>query len=247
MWKKKPSKIVAVVVPLSNRAELTSEEKISLAHLRHFLGSHDKYMVAPKTLQIAFDDFSIKRFDDAFFGSAAANGKLMLSSHFYEVFSDYKYILIYHLDALVFSDQLIQWCEANFDYIAPPWIKYDGAPYAGMNIEGKIGNGGFSLRNVENFLKILNKPKKILPTISRILKGHKEEISGYPYNEDTFWSLHATEYYPKFSHAPLNTALRFAFECNPKLCFEMNQNNLPFGCHAWHTYDRTFWEPYLLR
>ena len=40
--------------------------------------------------------------------------------------------------------------------------------------------------------------------------------------------------------------LRFSFEVAPRLCFELNGRRLPFGCHGWHRYDRTFWEPYLL-
>jgi len=40
--------------------------------------------------------------------------------------------------------------------------------------------------------------------------------------------------------------LRFAFEGAPRMCFELNQQKLPFGCHAWAKFDRSFWEPYLI-
>ena len=193
---------------------------------------------------------------------------------FYEAFRQYKYALIYHLDALVFSDQLVQWCELGFDYIGAPWIKHDEAPYAGVrDFENKVGNGGFSLRKIESFLKVmyssrysiepkmywqmsyasksksvqfLNIHKKFLKNL-KIFNNAKWEMFKYWINEDHFWANRATYYYPDFKIAPLETALRFAFECVPRYCFEKNNHVLPFGCHAWHRYDRTFWEPYLLK
>jgi len=274
MFKKHASKLVAVVVPLSNRKDLMPEEKISFRHLVHFLGKHDKYLVVPKSLQVKFPGFGAKRFDDKFFGNAAAHSKLLLSPTFYKAFIDYKFILIYHLDALVFSDQLTQWCEMDFDFIGPPWIKHEEAPYAGNpTYEGRVGNGGFSLRKIESFLKViyspryyikpatywktyyaskpkhiqyLNLPKKILKRL-KIYNNARWEMSNYRKNEESFWANKATHYYPGFKIAPVEVALRFAFECVPKYCFAKNNSTLPFGCHAWHRYGREFWEPYLLK
>jgi hypothetical protein len=65
-------------------------------------------------------------------------------------------------------------------------------------------------------------------------------------NEDHFWSDEAVKYFPDFKVASIEEGLRFAFEVAPRLCFEMNNRTLPFGCHAWYKFDRTFWEPYLL-
>jgi len=247
MWKTKPSKLVAIVVPLSNRKELTPDEEISLRHLRHFLGAYDKYMLLPQSLDVQYDDFKLKRFDDSFFGSGRAYGRLMVSPHFYKAFRDYRFILIYHLDALVFSDQLKEWCARDFDCIAPPWIKYEGAPYGGLPIENKNGNGGFSLRKVSSFLNVLRavrRPAFTKEYARRILRRAKP--IEHRRNEDIFWALYAKNYCPEFRLAPLETALQFAFECNPRLCFEQNRQQMPFGCHAWSVYDRAFWDPHLL-
>lgn len=268
------SKLVAIVVPMSNRKELTPEERISFRHLTHFLDAYDKYLIVPKSLQMDYPGFALKRFDNKYFGSVEAHRELMLSPKFYKSFLEYKYILIYHLDSLVFSDQLTYWCNMNFDYIAPPWIKHKDAPYAGISaFEDKVGNGGFSLRKIESFLKViyssrysiepalyweqnyvskkkyvqyLNLPKKILKHL-KIFNNARWEMSRYGSNEDRFWANKATHYYPEFKIAPLEIALRFGFECVPRYCFERNNHNLPFGCHAWHRYDREFWEPYLLK
>ena len=271
---KKKRKRVAVVVPLSTRSELTSEEQISLRHLVHFLGDYDKFLVVPKSHQMKLPGFGIKPFDNKFFGSASAHSKLLLSPIFYKTFMDYTFILIYHLDALVFSDQLTHWCEMDYDFIGPPWIKHPEAPYAGnLTYEGKVGNGGFSLRRIEAFLKViyskkyfihpseywdvtyakkpnyihyLDFPKKIIKHLG-IRNNARWEMSRYTRNEESFWANRAISYYPQFKIPPVEVALRFAFECVPKYCFQQNNYTLPFGCHAWHKYDRDFWEPYLRR
>lgn len=269
----KDKKLVAVLVPLSTRQELTPEEQISLDHLLHYLGKYDKYFVAPDGLDIHHPQLENKYFSRDFFGSAEAHNKMLLSRKFYQAFSDYKYILIYHLDALVFSDQLTEWCERDYDYLAPPWIKHPDAPYAGMEeFENKIGNGGFSLRKVEAFLNVLtskvnyidpddywtnfcqhrstlscllNSPRKFLKS-TRFFNNVSTEIVNKVKIEDSFWANRASHYYPAFHPAPADVAIKFAFECVPRFCFEKNNQQLPFGCHAWERYDKQFWEPFLL-
>ena len=65
-------------------------------------------------------------------------------------------------------------------------------------------------------------------------------------NNDFFWSFDAVGFFPEFKVAPVNDGLEFAFEAAPRMCFEMNRRKLPFGCHAWTKFDRSFWEPHLL-
>ena len=61
-----------------------------------------------------------------------------------------------------------------------------------------------------------------------------------------FWSDRAIYFYPEFKIATIDLALKFSFERFPRYCFERNHYHLPFGCHAWHKWDRSFWEPYLI-
>jgi len=274
--KSSASKTVAVVVPIFMRKELTPDEQISLRHVLYHLRKYDKYIVAPKSLDVEFPGFEIKRFDNIFFGSAIANTRLMLSSEFYEAFCDYHYILICQLDALVFSDQLLEWCELGFDYIGAPWLNVPGSPWVDVP---RVGNGGFSLRKVQSFLQViysdqytvepklywenfcrgkpklvqyLNLHKKYLKYLVRF-NGARWEIAKWHSrkdgraNEDFFWSDEAIRYYFQFKIAPVDIGLRFSFEIDPRHCFELNNRQLPFGCHAWPRYDREFWEPYLLK
>ena len=64
--------------------------------------------------------------------------------------------------------------------------------------------------------------------------------------EDVFWSQIAKTFKPDFRVPSPEVALRFAFECATRYCFEANGRRLPLGCHAWAKYDRSFWEPFLL-
>ena len=273
---------VAIVVPMY-RNRFDSDEKISHRQLLHFLGKFDKYLVVPESLEVAVDGFAIKRFRDEFFRNPVTYSALLLSREFYEAFRNYSFILIYQLDALVFSDQLTEWCELGWDYIGAPWVKCKEIDFVD---EPTVGNGGFSLRRVESFLRVIDSPgfgselarysdvlsaASIMPRVSQgepqprvtqriarrlglsqrqradILGISAAALRGYGLNEDFFWSMKAARYYADFSKASVADALRFSFEVAPRLCYEMNGRQLPFGCHAWNRYDREFWEPFLLK
>ena len=273
---RRASKIVAVVVPWYLRANVTSEEEIAFRHLEHFLGRHERFVVVPRSLEIDFPGFRIKRVGDQYFGSTQAHAQMMLSRWFYQMFSEYEYVLIHHADALVLSDRLLEWCESGLDYVGAPWIHCADTPHV---TTPRVGNGGLSLRRVEAFLKVidsrrhwmepsqywtqfcagksrstrlLNLPKKYLKRLLRF-NGAPREMARWHLktegrgNEDYFWSDRAIHYYPDFRVASVETGLRFAFEVAPRLCFELNGRQLPFGAHAWPRYDQDFWEPYLLR
>jgi hypothetical protein len=261
---------------MHNRSELTRDERISFQHMTYYLKTYDKYLVVPDSLNITLPECSLKRFGDEYFGSVAANTRLLLSENFYASFREYQYILIYHLDALVFSDQLLAWCDTELDYIGPPWIPCPDSPWV---TEPRVGNGGLSLRKIESFLKVfrsgvywmdpevywqkqsvgmpmylrmLNLPRKFAKRFSCLNNARREMAQWHlrpdgTKNEDHFWSDRAKHYVPEFKVASVEVGLQFAFEVAPRLCYDMNHGQLPFGCHAWPRYDRAFWEPHLLR
>ncbi len=263
------TRTVAVAVTLSDREGLTADEQISLRHLLHHLGRHDRYFVAPPGLPLPHPEFGVKRFPRRFFGSAAANGRLLLSAEFYRAFEAYEYILLYQLDALVFEDSLLEWCATGLDYVGAPYLPCDDSPWVRVP---RVGNGGFSLRKVESFLRVLSSPRRYetpaeywrrfaasRPAPGRWLHAWRRPLkrlrafSGVRWmtrrwrsNEDLFWSDEAVRFDPAFRVASVEQGLRFAFEVAPRRCFELNGRRLPFGCHAWPRYDRAFWEPYLL-
>lgn len=260
---------VAIVVPIYKK-EFSPEEEVSFKHLVHFLGEYDNFFIAPENLQLNHENFRVKRFKDKNFNSLPTYNKLLLSRRFYETFADYKYILIYQLDCLVFSDQLLSWCDTGLDYIGAPWLADPDVPAKGFS---RVGNGGFSLRKVESFLRVLSSPGRVIdpevywenfcvsrPTYARYLNYPRRYLkrldvfnnvrwySSRPSdNEDFFWSYVAEKLNPDFAVASVEQGLRFAFEVAPQFCFEKNNRQLPFGCHAWSKWDRNFWMPYLLK
>ena len=271
-----PSKTVAILVPMSTRPDLTEVERISMRHLLHYLGSYDKYLLAPSGMKFEINGFKTQFFSRKFFGSAAAHGKLLGTRAFYKRFLDYDYIFFYHLDSLVFSDQLGAWCARGLDYIGPPWICCKETPWVDRP---RVGNGGFTLLRVENALKALtnrylNQPSSFWLDLFtmwaprwliRLLKKLEvkfpnsriiaclvwewravENPAALRRNNDIFWSDMAVRYLPEFKVASLEEGLRFAFEAAPRTCMEMSGGNVPFGCHAWERYDRAFWMDYLL-
>jgi len=100
-----PQSLVAVAVPLSNRMIFTEEEEISLLHLNHHLGQFDRFFVIPEHQDIDVSGFKTKRFSADYFGSVDAHRRLLFSASFYDAFADYQFVLIYHLDALVFTNE----------------------------------------------------------------------------------------------------------------------------------------------
>jgi len=190
------------------------------------------------------------------------------SIDFYEKFTAAEFILIYQLDSWVFSDQLNHWCSRGYSYIGAPWFHNFEKGNDSVSLWA-AGNGGFSLRKIDDFIEVLESDKKVFPfkfiwskyekygfweKLLRLPKmlvqyffrnntNHLYELFGE--NEDHFWSFHAKDLEASFTVANVNTALAFAFECNPKRMFELNHKELPFGIHAWEKYDLPFVETVL--
>ena len=260
-------KRVVIVIP-THRSNLTTDDETSLVHLNKYLGKYDTFFVIPKSISpntFKARGYKVKRVDNNFFGTLRRANEMYLSKKFYKIFSHYDFMLIYQLDALVFSSKIEKWISSGYDFIAAPWFRSiigylshkKGFPPSG-------GNGGFSLRNIKKAIRIIDIVNKSTKRTSKnnlirklwfiqaLISGQSHKIwlnaptNNYPFNEDGFWSLEAPKYDSDFRIAPFKIAIKFAFESYPKKCFELNKHELPFGCHAWRKYDEQFWKPYLL-
>lgn len=225
--------LVAIVVPIYKR-ELSCFENISLQQLFNVLGGmYDIFFVAPETLGSTFNIASahMRFFPDEYFVSVEAYSKLLLTAGFYDRFEEYEYILIYQLDAFVFEDKLKFFCELGYDYIGAPWLSgfIEDTPLGRKVI--RVGNGGLSLRKVKSCRDVLLKEKILLKLYEKR-------------NEDVFFAMCAND---TFKVAPLEVALSFSFEREVQNCYQKNNYQLPFGCHAWEKYDLKFWEKYILK
>jgi hypothetical protein len=93
---------VAVVLPQYN-PKLTTGEAICVRHLHRHLGSYDRFVVAPESLEKTLPGFEVIRFPDHFFTSAGAFAILQLRARFYRAFAAHEHVLMVQLDPLVLS------------------------------------------------------------------------------------------------------------------------------------------------
>ena len=268
------SKVVTIVIPVWKDL-LSKEEEISLRQCFSVLTDYTFTFVTFSSLDISrYIDISrdynvntnVKCFSLGYFESVAGYNRLLKSVKFYLSFREFKYILIHQLDAFVFKDELSVWTKAGYSYIGAPWLEGYTKAAPDAPIIG-VGNGGFSLRNVNDHLRVLfsfkflNSPHHLFKEI----KANNQRLSvqfftqllieiifrnnthflfnNKAINEDIYWGDHASQF-TWFVIPEWQTALKFSIEMQPKR-FLKNNSDLPFGCHAWWKYDVDFWRPYI--
>ena len=99
---------------------------------------------------------------------------------------------------------------------------------------------------MESFSSRIELWRKQFGVMREARKGVQWYSEKYSLNEDLFWSDRARLFNPSFRVAPIADALEFAFEAHPAYCYAENQHRLPFGVHAWATWDRDFWHKHVL-
>ena len=260
---------VAIVIPVYKN-EMSPYEAISLQQCFAVLGNYPIVFICPKNMEMGSFHLDYRRkaqflfFDNDNFESTTTYNRMMLSVWFYSHFINYSYILIYQLDCFVFKDELLFWVEKGYSYIGAPWF-VDNSSDDAVNEFFGVGNGGFSLRNIKDSIRVLKSNRKIKSLKEHIqinrkskktfvlLRSIKHYLLSYSFktirnntliNEDKMFSLAGNRFY-YFKIPDAKTALAFAFEKQPEKLLEMNNNKLPFGCHAWWKYDLKFYIPIL--
>ncbi len=203
-----------------------------------------------------------------YFKNVVSYNRLLLSCEFYERFRSYDYMLIFQTDALIINDSLIDFLSNGYTYIGAPWLEADVPEKEGLS----VGNGGFSLRHIPSFVRAMKSELTIFdffwkmydPTnywkrrLFRVLvyfpaqiwsriRGRTfyfEEAKYNWMNDDVVWSRYIQEH-KEFRLSNLEDALLFSFETMPRECYRLNNNQLPFGCHAYEKYDFSFWKTHI--
>lgn len=250
-------KKTAVVIPIY-KIDFSENEKISLRQVFKILSGHRIIAAVPESLDTSslscsFPALEFRKFEDSNFKGIRGYNKMMLDSCFYKRFSDFDYILIYQTDAYVFCDRLQEWAEKGYSYIGAPWIptreKYCSS-FGRLLLKFlrkfrtsdrkrlrdtfyNVGNGGFSLRKVEDFIRIAEKYRDMI----------KDQLSDdRPFYPEDLWIFYETST-DEITRPDWKEALEFAFEQNPEESFRLNKRKLPFGCHAWyHKEYGSFWK-----
>jgi len=250
---------VKVVIPIY-KTELGALEKISLERALDVLGHYPIVVAKPRSLNLQslssrYPSLIMMDFDDEYFKGIAGYNRFMLSADFYSAFADTEYVLIYQLDAYVFEDKLAEWCDKGYDYVGAPWLKkpayrlpvistYRRLQYWWMKVRNKpskqdlydkVGNGGFSLRKVSSFLRVIERQKEEVDFYANHERFHL-------FNEDVFWATRPDG----FRYPTALEAIQFSFDKYPAFCYRLNNRQLPFGCHAWYKRKmRGFWRRFI--
>lgn len=250
-------KTVAVVIPIY-KSTLTALETRSLTQTYNVLRAHPIVVIKPQSLDLnhitlRYPGITLTSFDDIYFSGIEGYNHLMMSTTFYERFLRYQYILICQLDAYVFRDELLEWCDKGYDNIGAPWLEqpfyrwpiysaYRRWKHARLLRQGKnsrqslfnkVGNGGFSLKKTQSHYDAVVRHRA---KIHEFLSHDRSHF----YNEDVFWATQV----PEFTYPDAMEALRFSFDKYPRYCYALNGHQLPFGCHSWYKRKmRHFWKP----
>ena len=268
-------KEVCVIIPVY-KLKPSSDEVFSITQTLSVLRKYDIYLVCPNTLLVeeylniaknSSSSLIIRRFSDSYFKDIHGYNRLLLSDFFYRCFSDYHYILICQPDAYVFRDELIEWCKKEYDYIGAPLIVDNQNTVFSSKM--RVGNGGFSLRNIDTIRHFFNSKKNVFSPseAARVISLKKKPYTRvfvwllmlfgwrnkpasvaarWKYNEDIFWSGLLDNSNFALKKPTPETAMYFSFERFPSELFELTGHQLPFGCHAWRKYQyEEFWKYHL--
>lgn len=231
------NKEVVIIVPIYKK-KLNKLEEISLQQLNKILYKYSICFIAPKSLEFhygkEYEQFGIKRFEDDYFQDTTSYSRLMLSEKFYEHFVDYEYMLVYQLDAFVFSDQLESFCKKEYDYIGAPWPSW----VANWRFtKSYVGNGGFSLRRIAKIIRLLEETRAMKKT--EYFDGLFERC------EDAFFAYCGNLKIADFKIAPVDVAIEFSMELDIRKAYKKLSKRLPFGCHGWYKTEFEVWKPYI--
>ena len=266
-----------IVVPIISPT-IDGDELVSLKQCLKVLNRRDICYLCSDTLDTSFYQkvnteygvaFHKKTFGQECFNGVEAYNCLCFSPELYKAFHQYKYMLIYQLDAYIFEDNLDYWCNHGYDYIGGPWLCHWSNEVENLN-HWEVGNGGFSLRKVETFIDLLTNNKKLrkpLKGYSQFCKENRFRIKGNPFlylwflfravsgyhNTLAYYIRHDCQEDKAYAKCKYNyllnipsihDALRFSFDMRPSTCYKLNGNILPMGCHMWYKNDNEkFWYP----
>lgn len=226
-------KELVVIIPIYRDRLLENEIRAIDSYCRYF-NSYDMVFICADNLdtadtQIRYPKINCVRFKNTFFKSNKTYNNLMLSEMFYRSFEEYKYLLIAQTDAIVFNSsiKIEDFLKLDLDYIGAPWFEspiksqrdiryYIKRLIIHDSLEGKCGNGGFSLRKVSSCLNLLRKTK-----IFRLLLWH--------FNEDLFFSY--VGWKKGMRIAEMNVGEKFCLEQQMKK--KISEGIYPLALHAW--------------
>lgn len=248
-------KLVTIVIPI-HLEEPSELEKVSLTQTLRVLGRFPITFMAKNGLDTSWYEEFCKGKATIYFERFTWNGayefsKLMVSHVFYSAFRKYEYILICHLDAFAFRDEVEKWCHMEYDYIGsviynPTWYGSSRLVkrWLGFTSPEYYSNGGFSLKKVESFYQITYSYRRYIRYYLWLRTIRKQSFFDDIFIAQRFPNL------GNFRMPPLSDAAKFgaAYEFWDERDLPFTTKDpatLPFGIHGWIQYHPEYWKPYI--
>lgn len=258
-----------VVLIFTHKAEPEADELLSFRQCCRVLGKHTMRLVCPSGMDLRayraiYPGIVSDFIDPKWFESLRRYNLLKVSPWFYRRYAGYEYMLTYELDAWVFRDELLYWCEQGWDYIGAPWFEGYYACREDSPVLG-VGNSGFSLRRIPSMRRALRKIRgeKLRRLIKDVVKRRAsfgnsvakllscekfyDPFHGWIKADDEYWGLYMASKFRWLKVAPAEEALRFSFECNAPRLYRENGETLPFGCHKYLRTTPDWWSRFIPR
>ena len=227
-----------VVIPAHK--QMAAYEKLAYAKIHSTLvDKTNVYLLCPSELDTSeyesmFPEIKVKRIDGKWFKSLDSYNSMCVSKWFYEMFSEYEYMLICQLDVWLNKDDILEWCKKGYDYIGAPivvstarWHNYRIDTDGNVIITPAVGNGGFSLRKISTFIEITDLDSYLFKRYNIT----KEVIDNIKF-EDLWFCDELSKYYD-LERPNYKEAFKFAIDMNPDLVeTQYNVTELPTAIHA---------------
>jgi Protein of unknown function (DUF5672) len=186
---------------------------------------------------------SIELFEDKYFSGVEGYDRLLRTKEFYLRFDEYEFMLIAQTDAIILKNTLNYWIEKGYSYIGAPCKV--GDPKSSSDELIWVGNGGLSLRRIEDSIRCLKGWKYLLAPDTLVNRDNilRKFINKYSFgfnkflfrkktHEDFFWSVLIDNNFKEYKVASVGDATLFSLEYNYQEEIFLN-NKIPFGVHAW--------------
>lgn len=253
----KPNVSQSDLYSLNSMKKLANEVDFYVIGIKKYFLSNERVFLQTLGQECIFIEF-----EEGYFRSIESYNLLMQSIEFYSEFLNYNYVLICQLDTIVIRDNLVKFTSSKYNYLGAPWMEKSKATRHLL-----VGNGGLSLRRTVFFysslkrfsllsskfwlwysktffykIRVINYPIGKVLWIAYRLGAKKlffDSLKFQKVYEDVSFSKFIK--YSKGNIPPLNFAVDFSFESMPEICYQLNDEKLPFGCHAPEKYNPKFW------
>ena len=214
-WDKEPIGNKCCVVFVTHKEKLNGKDEMAFNQMINvFSPKRDIFLVLPDEIsqenyEKSIENEKILRMPNKYFESVKTYNTMLCNREFWYQFIKYDYCLIYQDDCWAFRDDLDYFMSLKYDWYGAPW------PREPINNKlNCVGNGGFSLRNVNKMISITSNTNE---------ENNKEGLA-----EDLWFCV---KHNKELDICDLKTASNFSQEVKNDYFFSLI-DTVPMGLHG---------------